>query len=46
MTGEPERDYTAEGERSYQEWRDSFLATPENRRKPRLATVGAPSLAS
>jgi HTH-type transcriptional regulator/antitoxin HipB len=26
------RDYIAEGQRSYEEWRDSFLADPENRR--------------
>lgn len=26
------RDYIAEGERAYEEWRDNFLADPENRR--------------
>lgn len=26
------RDYIAEGQRAHEEWRDSFLADPENRR--------------
>lgn len=29
---EVQRDYVAEGERSYEEWRNCFLANPENRR--------------
>jgi DNA-binding XRE family transcriptional regulator len=27
-----ERDYLIEGQESYEDWRDSFLANPENRR--------------
>ena len=32
MATEPKRDYTAEGRRAYEEWRDGFLADPENRK--------------
>lgn len=32
MTVEQKRDYLAEGEQAYQEWRDGFLADPEQRR--------------
>lgn len=29
---ETERNYVAEGQRAYEEWRENFLADPENRR--------------
>jgi len=29
---EQKRDYSAEGQRAYQEWRDNLLADPENQR--------------
>ena len=32
MAARSKRDYSAEGHRSYEEWRDSFLADPERRR--------------
>lgn len=32
MTTEDKRDYSAEGRRAYEEWRDRFLADPEHRR--------------
>lgn len=32
MASGTKRDYIAEGEASYQEWRDTFMADPENRR--------------
>lgn len=32
MTKKNKRNFIAEGQRSYQQWRDSFLSNPENRR--------------
>ena len=32
MTSAEKRNYATEGQRSYEEWRDNFLADPENRR--------------
>lgn len=32
MTKKNKRNFIAEGQRSYQQWRDKFLSNPENRR--------------
>ncbi len=32
MSTVSKRDYISEGQKAYEEWRDSFLADPENRR--------------